>query len=174
MAQPGKPDKIRQLRDLQKKVADRAHYGTGKPKNSPGTKKKHAQLAKDIVQEGMSMKDAMLKAGYSEGSAANLKKFLNTCPGVREAMRKELALWTSENPEHDLGVIRGRLMQIVMTGRDVDAIAAAKVAGQDKRLQMFTPQVQVGILAMPSPMGFKEEMEKHLPKVIDVESEEEK
>src|SRR5262249_36547475 len=113
------------------------------------TTPRHMALA-DKLLEGKTIKDAMIEVGYSPASASNGSS------GIPKTVWK---LMGKKSPLLDLGglepstrakLIRGRLMHGVITGSD-KGVQAAYRAGQDRELNMFTPDSQVGVIVINTP-----------------------
>jgi len=106
---------------------------------------KAAQLLSD---PNLSAREALLGAGYSAESAAR---------GMASVPATVLALMPQESNLVDLGraltaeqqenLVRGRLVLNVMKGKD-SGVASAYRLGQDKRVNMFTPENQTGVVVL--------------------------
>jgi len=113
-------------------------------KNPSAQQRKAAQN----LLEGKSIHASLLDAGYSPVTAAQ---------GFRAIPATVLALMPQESNLVDLGraltaeqqenLVRGRLVLNVMKGKD-SGVASAYRLGQDKRVNMFTPENQTGVVVL--------------------------
>jgi hypothetical protein len=104
------------------------------------------------IYKGHSLQCAMLEAGYSpstarRGRAALSKPMLEAL--AREWNKLEL-LGRRIGPEQQENLVRGRLVQNVITGRD-DAVQSARQLGADKRITMWQADSQVGLVVIKAP-----------------------
>jgi hypothetical protein len=78
-------------------------------------------------------------------------------------------------PERQQNAIRGRLYENVILGVD-KGVQSAKVLGADKRVSMWQPDVQTGLVVLQAPKlrDIKHPVPWLEPKFIDDEPEEEK
>lgn len=93
----------------------------------------------------------MLEAGYGPDAASQ---------GMRAVPATVLALMPAEanlvelgrlvSPEQQEHMVRGRLMLNVMRGHDKGVNSAYRL-GQDKRVNMFTADTQVGVILVQAP-----------------------
>jgi len=122
----------------------------------PKAKRKDLDKMARIAAKG-TIRDALLAGGYSSQTAA---RGLAALPqGEREKFkqaRHEYALkklgkfedlGKNVTPEQQEHVVRGALLENVVTGKD-RATASLKMLGTDKRIQMFTPESAQGILVI--------------------------
>ena len=108
---------------------------------------KQLKAAKNMA-EGMSIRQSMLDAGYSASTAEQ---------GLRAVPATVLALMPQESnlvdlgraltPEQQENLVRGRLMLNTIKGKDC-GVASAYRLGQDKRVNMFTPENQTGVVVL--------------------------
>jgi len=68
---------------------------------------------------------------------------------AREWNKLEL-LGRGVNPERQESIVRGRLLQNVITGRD-EAVQSARQLGADKRISMWQANSQVGLVMLKAP-----------------------
>lgn len=104
---------------------------------------------------------AMLAHGYSE-SMSRL--------GIRGVPRTVLALMPKESNLVSLGkinpglqeeIVRGRLVYNTLIGSD-KGVLSAKALGSDRSVNMFTPDIQTGIVVINAPQAAAEDRSKLL------------
>jgi len=114
---------------------------------------RHQKAADAIaaMNPGDSLKKALTDAGYSESTAAggwdavpNRVVKLLAKKGLR---LKELG---KIDPETQEQLVRGRLVYNVIKGSD-KGVLSAKALGSDKRINMFAPDIQAGIIVISVP-----------------------
>lgn len=118
--------------------------------------------AADNLASGMSIRQSMIDAGYSVGIAnegiagvpQRVIKLLGK-KGMRLAALGEIDASTQEK------ITRGRLVYNVIQGIDKGA-QSAKLLGSDRRVNMFTPDTQIGVIALVAPTEVHENMGKML------------
>ena len=111
----------------------------------------HKKFARGIGR-GLSIRRAMLEAGYSP-STANRGKAALSKPMVEAlaAERTKLeALGRRISPERQQNLVRGRLVLNVMRGKDAGT-QSARLLGADKRVSMWQPDSQVGMVILSPP-----------------------
>lgn len=104
------------------------------------------------IYQGHSLQSAMLQAGYAPSTARRGKAALSRPMWealAREWNKPEL-LGRKISPERQEAIVRGRLVQNVITGRD-DAVQSARQLGADKRISMWQPDSQVGLIVLKAP-----------------------
>ena len=104
------------------------------------------------IGRGLSIRRAMLEAGYSP-STANRGKAALSKPMVEAlaAERSKLeALGRKISPERQQNLVRGRLVLNVMRGKD-DGAQSARLLGADKRISMWQPDSRVGMVVLQPP-----------------------
>lgn len=109
----------------------------------------HRALAVELGK-GEEIKKSMLKVGYAPNTANR---------GIAGVPKVVLALMPKDVPLIDLGrisathqeeIVRGRLVYNTLTGSD-KGVLSAKALGSDRRVNMFTPEVQTGIVVIAGP-----------------------
>ncbi len=107
-------------------------------------------LAK-LDSPGMTLRKAFSDAGYSQGVAdsgwAGVPNKVIKLLAKRGLRYKELGRIDVETQEL---ITRGRLVHNVLAGKD-KAVNSAKLLGSDRRVNMFTPDTQVGIVVLSQP-----------------------
>ena len=104
-----------------------------------------------LLADGKPIMHAMKEAGYShatslQGMAAVPKTVLALMPQESNL----IDLGRAVTPEQQENMVRGRLMLNVMKGRDAGVNSAYRL-GQDKRVNMFQPDTQVGVVLVQVP-----------------------
>jgi len=110
-----------------------------------------AKKAAANLTKGMTIKEALMTAGYSthtasRGIASIPKKVLRILGRGAQNLR---ALGEIE-PEDQEKLVRGRLVYNVIKGQDKGVNSAYRL-GQDKRVNMFTAESQTGIVILNAP-----------------------
>jgi hypothetical protein len=111
---------------------------------------RHRKLAHDLVHSGKSIYKVMLENGYSEWVA---RLGMNGVPKtVLALMPKESNLVALGSIEADLQekLVRGRLVMNTIQGTDRGVNSAHKL-GMDKRISMFQPDIQAGVIVLAAP-----------------------
>jgi hypothetical protein len=98
------------------------------------------------------VRSAALAAGYSESTAntglARMPKTIRTYILSRQKKLSKLAqLARAVTPEDQELTVRGALLANVASGKD-QACNSLKMLGQDKRVAMFTPDSQTGVIVI--------------------------
>lgn len=104
------------------------------------------------IRNGATLKDAKLQAGYTENVARmGLYKLPARLANIVLKRTQELeALGRSLDADAQENVVRGRLLKNVLTGKD-QATRSAELLGKDKRVAMFQPDHQTGIINITLP-----------------------
>lgn len=115
---------------------------------------KHYKLAEglnNMESSGDSLKKVLMDAGYSESTAMrgweavpNRALKLLSRKGLRLKALGEIDAATQEK------LVRGRLVYNTIKGSD-KGVLSAKALGSDKRINMFAPDIQTGIIVLQSP-----------------------
>lgn len=104
------------------------------------------------IAKGRSLQAAMLDAGYAPATArrgkAALSKPMWEALAV-ESNKLEL-LGRKISPERQENLVRGRLVQNVLIGTDKGTMSARQL-GADKRVAMWQPDSQVGLVVLQAP-----------------------
>lgn len=126
---------------------------------------KHYKLAAGIEQmenSGDSLKKVLMDAGYSESTASrgwesvpNRALRLLSRKGLRLKALGEIDAETQEK------IVRGRLVYNTIKGSD-KGVLSAKALGSDRRVKMFQPDIQAGIIVIQSPTPALENKDKLL------------
>lgn len=114
-------------------------------KKPTARQRKAAEL---LAHSDKTIHGAMLEAGYSSHMAVR---------GIAGIPKTVLALMPQEsnlvdlgralNPEQQEALVRGRLALNVLKGKDSGVVSAYRL-GQDKRVNMFTPENQTGVVVL--------------------------
>lgn len=111
---------------------------------------RHRKLAAELAAREKPIQTIMLENGYSP-TVARL--------GIAGVPRTVLALMPKEsnlialgqiNADQQEELVRGRLVYNTLTGSD-KGVLSAKALGSDRRVNMFTPDVQTGIVVIAGP-----------------------
>lgn len=109
------------------------------------------KAAKLLAQPDKTIFAALTEAGYS---AAQANKGYAAVPKTVLAMLPEsvhfVDLGRAITPEQQESAIRGRLFSNVIKGVD-KAVNSSYRLGQDKRVNMFTAETQVGVMVINAP-----------------------
>lgn len=115
---------------------------------------KHYKLAEglnNMESSGESLKQVLMDAGYSESTAKrgweavpNRALKLLSRKGLRLKALGEIDAATQEK------IVRGRLVYNTIKGSD-KGVLSAKALGSDRRVNMFQPDVQAGIVVISAP-----------------------
>jgi hypothetical protein len=114
------------------------------------------------VWEGKPFKHALIEAGYSpkqakKGFWATVKESAPLRQALKNEKRKSdkfIALLPA--PGICADIIRARLLEIVMAGESRVAIAAAKLLGQDREVNMWESGQTVGVAIAAPPADWRE------------------
>ena len=114
-------------------------------------KKLAGLLAGPVSKKEMTIQEALLDSGYSELQA---KKGLAAVPDTVLRMlprnAKRIIKLGSIDPDTQQKIVRGRLVENTLKGKDGGAISAYRL-GQDKRVNMWQPETQQNILVLQAP-----------------------
>jgi hypothetical protein len=115
--------------------------------------KQHEDLAKRLLNNEH-IQPAMIAANYSpkrakQGVRAIPKTVLKLMPKLAKSNLMMLGEMRAEDQET---LVRGRLAYNTIVGQD-KGVLSAKALGSDRRVNMFQPDIQTGIvvLSMPTP-----------------------
>lgn len=105
-----------------------------------------------LLSDGQkSIRQAMKEAGYSQDTAnAGMRAVPATVLALMPQESNLIDLGRAVTPEQQENMVRGRLMLNVMKGRDAGVNSAYRL-GQDKRVNMFQPDTQVGVVIVQAP-----------------------
>ncbi len=125
---------------------------------------KHYKAADAIARmdTGDSLKQALMSAGYSESTAnggwdavPNRVMRLLGKKGIRFKTLGEIDAATQEK------LVRGRLVYNTIKGSD-KGVLSAKALGSDRRVNMFQPDIQAGVVVISIPQNVLENKSKLL------------
>ena len=113
---------------------------------------KDLQTFKSTYRKTGSVRTAALAAGYSQSVAntglQNLPKSVHTYVLTRRKKLSKLAqLARAVTPEDQELTVRGALLANVAQGKD-QAVNSLKLLGQDKRVGMWIPDSQTGVIVI--------------------------
>lgn len=127
------------------------------------TPTKDLKAFKKAAKAGKSLTESKLAAGYSK-NVANMGVY-ELPKGFKAAWFKEqqklIALARAHSPEDQENVARGALLSNVYEGKD-RSVQSIKLLGQDKRINMFTADTQVGLIVIQPPPGMMTELTQRL------------
>lgn len=117
-----------------------------------------ANVAKDTAafkrtyRKTGSVRSSALAAGYSQSTAntglARMPKQIRTYVLTRQKKLSKLAhLARQIDANEQENIVRGSLLANVAAGKD-QAVNSLKLLGQDKRVAMFTPDSQTGVIVI--------------------------
>jgi len=130
---------------------------------------RHHKLAESIekMNPGDSLKQVLMGAGYSEQTSnhgweavPNRVVKLLSRKGLRLKALGEIDADTQEK------LTRGRLVYNVIKGSD-KGVLSAKALGSDKRISMFAPDIQAGVIVLQMPTPVLEQKDKLLTEPED-------
>lgn len=105
---------------------------------------------------GVSLKQALIRAGYSPAQARKGMAIVNRSKGLREAVAehgKLLAeLGGNITVQQQESLVRGRLVLNTIRGIDKGTLSA-KALGSEKRVSMWQSDTQRGLVILNSPTG---------------------
>jgi hypothetical protein len=121
------------------------------------TREQHECLAKllpAVQNKAMTIKAAMLQAGYSEAQAAKgwskvPQAALDLLP---EKMQRLMRLGRTTPAQDMRALVHGRLIDNVTKGSDKGA-QSAKILGSSRDLNMWTPDMQMGVVILQTPQA---------------------
>lgn len=121
------------------------------------TAQQHQEFAHAIAA-GSKVKPALIRAGYSPAQARKGWAIVNKSRGLRLAVAHQarllIELGRAFTPEEQECLVRGRLIYNVLVGTD-KGTNSARLLGNDKRVSMFTPDAQQGIVVISSPSALR-------------------
>lgn len=99
----------------------------------------------------MTYGEALLEAGYSELQGKKGRAAVPDCVwrNLGRNSKKLIALGEVD-PKMQEKIVRGRLMDNTIRGKDGGAMSA-KILGSDKRVAMWTPEQQNNVLILQAP-----------------------
>ena len=148
------------------------------PKNNSGSKTPrkrgrrvtvlphHVATAKALLANAKGgLGQAMIAGGYAPSTARNPGITITNTPALVAALKAELAHYETP-PAERVQLIRRRLVKEILEAHASDAIRAAEVAGKDKELRLWQPDVQVGIFQSNAPGGITHLFETDQPELL--------
>lgn len=140
------------LRSKKKKIeAQGREY---KPRPSPAyvTTPEMAKKAAENLARGMSYHGALKDAGFPDSTCKRSRKGINRMirTELKTLGRKYIRMGYDLTPEEQEALVRGRLYENVVIGTDKGVISA-KQLGADKRVSMWQPDSQVGMVVLAAP-----------------------
>jgi hypothetical protein len=116
----------------------------------------------DALHNGECIKQAMMKSGYTEATAshgmANVPHRVVKLLARKGIRLKELGEIDAATQEK---IVRGRLVYNTIKGSD-KGVLSAKALGSDKRISMFAPDIQTGVIVLQMPTQMIENKDKLL------------
>jgi hypothetical protein len=126
------------------------------------------------VSKGRTLQAAMLEAGYAATTARRGKAALSK--PMWEALASESnkleLLGRKISPERQANLVRGRLVLNTLRGRD-NGTQSARILGSDRRIAMWQPESQLGLVVLQAPQVRKIDHEVPLIQSEHAEEEEE-
>lgn len=117
------------------------------------TGQQHREFARAYAT-GVSLKRALIQAGYSPAQARKGMAIVNRSRGLREAIAEQgrlvRELGRGITPQDQENLVRGRLVLNTIRGID-SGTASAKALGSDKRVSMWGTENQQGIIVLNMP-----------------------
>jgi hypothetical protein len=115
------------------------------------TQKQRALAAN--MEAGLCIKEAMMKAGYTEVTAsrgmANVSNRVVKLLAKKGIRLRELGRIDTATQEE---IVRGRLVYNTIKGSD-KGVLSAKALGSERRVNMFTPDSVSGVVVLSSPQN---------------------
>jgi hypothetical protein len=114
----------------------------------------------ELVAQGVTIKDAMLQAGYSAKQARKGRAALSK-PMVDAALANGIdmaSIGARLDPTFVENAIAGKLYQNMIAGEN-GGNEAAKLLGGMKKYDTFRPESQTGVVIIQAPAAFREEIE---------------
>ena len=128
---------------------------------------KHRQVARDL-SKGVSDRQALLRAGYSESAAhKGMEKLKQEIPALAQAIYEQGIQGVREfnaqqgqrlGKEEKVQLVDGVLIRNALHGEGEakGSTFAAKTLGQTRAVSMFEPDLQVGVFSMEVPPEWKD------------------
>jgi hypothetical protein len=131
-----------------------------RPRRKPQFKvtDKQRSVAQDVLRKGLTIGEALRKAGYSPIQSKKGMALVRKHPSLAEAFRTESRKIEEESKKDPLfpvegaleGLIMNRLQSNIVAGED-KAVMSCKLAGSHKKLSLWTPEYQQGIIILNAP-----------------------
>jgi hypothetical protein len=119
---------------------------------SPVTTEEMAEKAAQGLARGLSARRALQEAGFPPSTVKNSTRGINRMirAELAEIGKKYIRMGKELTPEDQEAMVRGRLMENVILGTDKGGMSA-KQLGADKRVAMWQPDSQVGLVVLRPP-----------------------
>jgi hypothetical protein len=138
-----------------------AKHPPGSPRVAPvkPAEEKHVQVAKDVLRRGKTIYKSLVDAGYAPKQAKKGMDVVKRTRALRIAFQQETAKIEKELAETPLRprgwdvreqLILARLEKNIRAGKDT-AVMSAKLLGSHKKLNLWQPENQTGIIILNSP-----------------------
>jgi len=119
------------------------------------TAEQHKDFARAIAG-GAKIVPALIQAGYTRKQAKKGWAIVNRSKGLRDALAEQgkllRELGSNISVQDQENLVRGRLVLNTIQGSD-KGVASAKTLGSDKRVAMWQPEIQQGIVIINPPQG---------------------
>lgn len=108
------------------------------------------------IKQGKSIYEARLAAGYSKSAARSGKHGLpvELVAIVAERLKPYERLGRRVTADEQEAIVRGAALMNVAEGKD-SAVNSIKLLGSDRRVNMWTPEVQMGIVVLQMPESLR-------------------
>ena len=145
------------------------NLGGRPPKSRPVTTPEMARQAAQNLVNGMKPGQALKAAGFPEGTYRNGKNGINRA--IRDELmklgRKYIEMARDLSPEDQELMVRGMLIENVLMKTD-KGVMSAKTLGSDKRISMWIPESQTGVIILhPPPVPVVKHRVEILPPIDD-------
>jgi hypothetical protein len=135
-----------------------------------------ARKAAEGLMQGLSPRQALKAAGYGPATVNAGRRRIGSkaiLAELRKLGHKYIEMGRKLTPEEQEALVRGRLYENVIVGSD-QGVQSAKQLGADKRVAMWQPDSQVGLVVLQPPPIPKIDHDVPLlePKFIDDDEEE--
>jgi hypothetical protein len=115
----------------------------------------HREFARAYAS-GVPLKRALIQAGYSPAQAKKGWVIVRRSRGLLDALAEQgkvlVHLGRSITGDDQEALVRGRLVWNTIFGLNA-GVASAKALGSDKRVSMWKPEAQHGIVVLAAPNG---------------------
>ena len=121
--------------------------------NGRKTPAQHKKLA-NLLGKGVPISKAMVQAGWSETQAAKGYKKIPEAvlKMLPKSARSLITLGKTTEPDDMRALVHGRLIRNVTQGTDKGA-QSAKILGSSRDLNMWTPDMQMGVIVLQMPQA---------------------
>jgi len=139
---------------ISKRQAARAKAGTPADWNRPVTTPEMARKAAAGMAQGLSKQRALREAGFPQSTVRSSRINRMIRAELKTLGRKYIELGRDLSPEDQQAMVRGRLLENVICGTDA-GVQSAKQLGADKRISMWRPDSQVGVVILGTPPAIR-------------------